>query len=1055
MGTGWELTFTNDKLRRRIDQLQAFRYRDVQSIEPWSFGLDEAGAVGTRPPADGEMKPVHLGDGWSGRDLYAWLSSTVTIPREWADKTIVGIFDFGKTGGGGTSGFESLLYCNGAPFQGVDSNHNEVFLPNETPGQSLDLTFRLWSGLEGGGRPTVQEFRLSQADVAWLDERVDDLYYSARAMLETFNALGEANPDALSIMDALDRAFRQIDWSQPGSESFYQSAYRAQEILNHEVETFDKHSSITVYAVGHTHIDVAWLWRLKHTREKAARSFATVFRMMERFPEYQFLQSQPQLYDYLKTDYPDLYEQLVERVRDGRWEPEGAMWLEADTNLPSGESLVRQILFGTRFFAKEFGTTCHYLWLPDVFGYTWALPQILKNAGIETFSTTKISWNEFNRMPHDTFLWRGMDGSEVLTHFLTTPDKRHWDNPDVWFATYNGELMAGTVLGTWRAYQDKSLNRDLLVAYGYGDGGGGVNREMLEMRRRLDRLPGLPYVKTGRADEYFDQLHRNLEEQGKPIPVWDGELYLELHRGTYTSQAYQKRMNRKLELAYRDGEWLNVVASLITGSSADGNHQRLNQGWKIILRNQFHDIIPGSSIHEVYEDSRVEYQEALELVEGVWKDSAARLFGASAPTTEFRVLNSATWERSAVVPLPVKALSGRFLDRDGKVLDAERVDDQHWLVLSPEVPGLGWTTVRFDPESPGASDTSPSDFFQVSQHGVVTPDYQLEWDATGQWTRLFDRRLEREVLAEGEHGNVFEVFEDKPINSDAWDIDVYYQEKRRLVDDLESVETLNVGPIAAVVRFTWKYDHSRIVQDLTFYRHSPRIDAVTEVDWHEQQQLLKVAFPVAIRATRATYDIQFGNIERPTHSNTSWDEAKFEVVGHQWADLSETGYGLSLASDCKYGYSIKDHTMRLSLIKSAINPDYLADQGKHLFTYALLPHAGTWMEANTVAQAWDLNSPLRAEAATAGPETFQLLKTSAAHVQIDAVKRAEDSPRTVVRLHEFTGQRGTVQCDSDLEIQSWQCCNVLESPIGEVYSGPIEFSIAPYEIKTLLIEWKA
>lgn len=1047
------LMFMNDKLRRRIDQLQEFRYRDTQSIEKWSFVVDEEGAVGTRPPVAVEERTVQLGEGWRGRDLYAWLSSTVTIPQSWADKTIVGRFDFGKTGSSGTSGFESLLYCNGSPFQGVDSNHNEVFLPN-VPGQPLDLSFRLWSGLEGGGRPSVQEFRFSQADVAWLDERVDDLYYSARAMLDTFNALGEDNPDALTVIDALDRAFRLIDWSEPGSETFYQSAYRAQDLLNKAIEKFDKHSSITLRAVGHTHIDVAWLWRLKHTREKAARSFATVFRMMERFPEYQFLQSQPQLYDYLKTDYPDLYEQLRVRVKEGRWEPDGAMWLEADTNLPSGESLVRQILFGTRFFASEFGTSCRFLWLPDVFGYTWALPQILKNAGIETFTTTKISWNEFNRMPHDTFWWRGMDGSEVLTHFLTTPDKRHWDNPDVWLATYNGELVAGTVLGTWRAYQDKTLNRDLLVAYGYGDGGGGVNREMLEMRRRLDRMPGLPHVKTGRADEYFDRLHETLAEQGKVIPVWDGELYLELHRGTYTSQAYQKRMNRKLELAYREGEWLNIAASRIARHDGDANHDRLNRGWKIILRNQFHDIIPGSSIHEVYEDSRAEYQEAWGFVEGVWKDSAAHLFGESVSATEFRVLNSATWDRAAVVHLPVQAESGRFLDLNGNVLEAQRVGE-HWLLLSPEVPSLGWTTVRFEPDAPARSESSPGEIFEVTEHSIVTPYYQLEWDDAGQWTRLLDRRLGREVLAAGERGNVFEVFEDKPINNDAWDIDEYYQEKRRVVDHLESVKTVSTGPVAAVVRFTWNYEHSRIVQDLTFYRHNPRIDGVTEVDWHEQQQLLKVAFPLAIRSTRATYDIQFGNIERPTHSNTSWEEAKFEVVGHQWADLSETGYGMSLASDCKYGYSIKDHTMRLSLIKSAISPDYLADQGIHQFTYALLPHAGTWIEANTVAEAWDLNSPLRVEEATAGLEKFQLLKTSVPHVQIDAIKRAEDSLRTVVRMHEFTGERGVVACESDLEIESWQFCNVLESPSGEVHSGPIEFPIGPYEIKTLLIDWKA
>ena len=348
--------------------------------------------------------------------------------------------------------------------------------------------------------------------------------------------------------------------------------------------------------VGHTHIDVAWLWRLKHTREKCSRSFSTVFRLMELYPEYIFLQTQPQLYEYMKEEFPDIYENIKKMAEAGRWETDGSMWVEADCNLTSGESLTRQILIGSKFIKDEFGKDVEYLWLPDVFGYSWALPQILKKAGIDTFMTTKISWNQYNRMPHDTFLWKGIDGSEVLTHFITTPEP--WNEKDSWFYTYNGKLLPKTVKGVWDAYSEKHMNKDLLISFGFGDGGGGVNRDMLEYRRKMDKIPGLPYVKMSTAGEYFRRLHDTVEHTDQYVHTWDGELYLEYHRGTYTSQGYNKRMNRLMELLYRRTEWLTVMEALLAEDMNRAQQEELTKGWKHILTDQFHDIIPGSSIHE-------------------------------------------------------------------------------------------------------------------------------------------------------------------------------------------------------------------------------------------------------------------------------------------------------------------------------------------------------------------------------------------------------------------------------------------------------------------------
>lgn len=471
--------FMEEKLRSRIKELEAYRYRDVIELE--DILVKESGNEIPNPevPTDfSDFRREKVGMFWSGWDSYLWLHILASFPEEWKGKRILGLFDFGKTGGGGNSGFESLLYLDGKPYQGVDSNHQEVFFDGDTVGKTLGLTFRLWSGLEGGGVPKVQEHRIKRAALAWLDEKTDGLYYLGKMILDTYRELGDEESSRHEIMKALNDAFLKIDWSRPGSDGFYASVEEADDFLNEAIDSMDKESAVTVNCVGHTHIDLAWLWRLKHTREKASRSFSTVFRLMDMFGEYKFLQTQPQIYEYIKQDFPEIFAEIKKRVKEGRWEADGAMWVEADCNLTSGESLTRQILIGSKFVKEEFGKDMEFLWLPDVFGYSWALPQILKKSGINTFMTTKISWNEFNRMPHDTFMWKGMDGSEVLTHFITTPDADYSVSP--WYYTYNGMLTPYTVKGVWKNYNDKNINKEVLISFGYGDGGGGANREALE-----------------------------------------------------------------------------------------------------------------------------------------------------------------------------------------------------------------------------------------------------------------------------------------------------------------------------------------------------------------------------------------------------------------------------------------------------------------------------------------------------------------------------------------------------------------------------------------------
>lgn len=1036
--------WTERKLEQRIQALARYRYREAKQIPAFALLVDDYGEIGAQPP------PLHegwgrlgIGDRWKGWDTYAWLATEIEIPSAWEDKDILLRLDLGRTGGGNNAGFESLLFLNGEPYQGVDSNHQEVFLPRELAGSKALIHIRLWSGLNGGGRPEEIEYRVEVAELCWLDKAMDDLYYWGTAISQTVAILREEQPERQQLLRIANNAYKRIDLSRPGSDTFYQTIAEACAQLKLEIATIEKHHPVTVHCVGHTHIDVAWLWRLKHTREKAARSFSTVLRLMELYPEYTFQQGQPQLYDYLQQDYPGLYSKVKERIAEQRWEADGGMWVEADCNLTSGESLVRQLLVGNRFFREELGERSTYLWLPDVFGYSWALPQILKKSGIETFMTTKISWSQYNRMPHDTFKWRGIDGTEILTHFITTTDDNHW------FYTYNGVITPSSILGSWKAYRNKDINQDLLLAYGFGDGGGGVNRDMLEMRRRLDKMPGLPHVKNTRADEYFAKLHETINSTEEYVHTWDGELYLEYHRGTYTSQAYNKRMNRKLELLYRETEWLNTLSSVLNGTWDNYPQEDLNSGWKIILRNQFHDIIPGSSIREVYEDSTKEYAESDAIARQAW-DHASDSIVEHTPNS-FTVFNSAPWVRDDVLSIPLDESNekGSWIDHTGQVIQTQRQANS-WLLYVKGIPSMGYKVIHFQPdmEGPEANLSSP---FTALDNGITTPHYEIQWNEKGQLTSIFDRRTNRQVLTKGEFGNVLQVFEDIPMDHDAWDVDIYYQQKVREVEDLIDISMIEQGPLQATIRFQWKYMDSTLTQDMVVSAHSRAIDFRTVVDWQEQQRLLKVAFPVDIRSTEATYDIQFGNVKRPTHWNTSWDWARFESVGHQWADLSERGYGVSLLNDCKYGYDIKDNVMRLSLIKSAIYPDYLADQGHHEFTYSLLPHEGDWVTGSTVQQAWYLNNPLIYHVGQADSSELSFLSMNVDNVMVDAVKMAEMGDSIVMRVHEFTGKTTRVMLESDLPFRSWQEVNLMEHPTGGVSHGPLEFTIKPYEIKTFRI----
>lgn len=1022
-----------ERIHNLLEEIGENRYRNLVPIEEFDWYEDD-GVVGNRTP-QGESVKVGQGFRSKGYDKYNWLCTKISIPESFGDENVLGIFDFGvPMGTGNNSNFESLLYVNGKPYQGVDGNHKEVFFNLKETGRELELRFRIWSGLNGGGRPREMTMSIDRAEFGVLDTAADDFYYLAMTALETHELLDENNEYKSYILNQLVEAFRLVDFTNKKSEAYYKSLQTALDYLRDRFKGQGK-PGVNVTMLGHTHIDVAWLWRLRHTREKTARSFSTVNRLMEKYPEYIFIQTQPQLYDYLKEDYPDIYKHIKKRVAEGRWEPSGAMWVECDCNLASGESIIRQILVGKNFFKKEFDYESEFLWLPDVFGYSWALPQILKKSGVNTFMTTKISWNDTNRLPYDTFIWRGMDGSEVTTHFVTTTELN-----DVTY-TYNGESRPYAIKGVWDNYRNKDLNRDLLISYGFGDGGGGPTREMIKYIEAAKLMPGIPNVETGRATEYFRKLNETIKENpyNGYLPIWDGELYLEFHRGTYTSQGYNKKMNRFMEYKLREEEMLSVFAEKLFDKPY--NREEFLKAWKIVLCEQFHDILPGSSIHEVYEDSHEEYERALKYIENATK--AAKASFVTEKENAFTLFNQANWERDSIVKIPAGAETYEYTDSEGNILSSHRCGEQDLVYVK------GLRPLAFSTITRRAKACNEASSFM--ENTVETPYYIVSWDDKGRLVRLYDKSADREVIPEGKFANVIQIFEDKPRCFDAWELESTIDLKKEEIPcDGNIIKTRN--ELGYFIHFTYNYNNSKIMQTMCLYNDKRRIDFKTVVEWKESQKILKTAFSVDIRGVFARYDVQEGNIVRPITRNTSWEAAKFEVVAHKWADLSETGYGVALLNDCKYGYDIKEDTMRLSLLKSATDPDYSADYGTHEFTYSLYPHKEEWYNARLEEEAFDLNSPVVVLEGASALGNESLISFDAENVVLDAFKKAENEEAYVLRFHEFTGRRGRLTISTGLKFDSWCEADLMENPLGEWKQTAIEVEVKPYEIKTIMLK---
>lgn len=991
---------------------------------------------------------------WYGPDRHYWFRTVFTIPEEYDGKglwlrirTQIEEWDDAKNP-------QFLVFLNGEVVQGADMNHREVLLSEAaTAGETVTVDLQAYSGT------LHPEFRL-MADVEEVSQPVKDLYYDIQVPLWAMDRMDQEGKTAIDILTVLNDTISLLDLRDVYSDDFYRSVEAARAYIAKALyEDLAGDDTVIATCIGHTHIDVAWWWTVAQSREKAARSFATVLELMDEYPEYRFMSSQPVLYTFVKERYPELYEEIKRRAAEGRWEPEGGMWLEADCNLTSGESLVRQFLYGKRFFQEEFGVDSRVLWLPDVFGYSGALPQIMKKCGIDYFMTTKLSWNQFNKVPDDTLLWEGIDGTKVLTHLISTLGVGQ--SVDRFFTTYNGILHPDAIMGGWQRYQNKEMNHDILVAFGYGDGGGGPTREMLETGRRMEKgIRGIPKVRQESSLTYFTELSERVKDSRR-LHTWTGEFYFEYHRGTYTSMARNKRSNRKSELLLMDLELLAVLAEKRGAAYPAEDLERL---WKMVLLNQFHDILPGSSIKEVYEVTKREYEQVAEEGGRLLKERKEAVAGAGDGVTVFNTLGF-TRRSLTVLPDGVTSLTDK-----GEALPSQEIGGLRYS-LTGEIPSKGYSVYGAVREADGGTadeaaggvvensaaescgDTPFSVLKTVDGFVITTPFAKVDMAADGSFTSLLDLSENRQVWKAGEAGNRLRIYEDKPIYYDNWDIDVFYTEKYWDLDEPASIAVTSVGPLCLQITVNRSFMHSRMTQDIRFYAHSPRIDFNTWVDWKEHQYLLKAGFPVDVHTDEAAFDIQFGNVVRKTHTNTSWDRARFESCGHKWMDVSESGYGVSLLNDCKYGHSVREGCIELTLIKSGIEPNPDTDNEKHVFTYSLYPHQGTWREADTQKEAADLNQPLSAVNGGIPGESYGFAGVKGDSVVLETVKRSEDGDGIILRLYESRNKRVNAKVSLSCAPVTVTECNLLEEPVDEAGGLMIDqdgfsFVIKPYEIKT-------
>ncbi|MBB3159057.1 alpha-mannosidase [Microbacterium proteolyticum] len=983
-----------------------YRARQPLTVSAWEapgepVTFDEA--------RDAAYRPFAIGAPWGRAWGTTWFAVAGEIPADWRDPsgalpagTVAElVIDLGFTAG--QSGFqcEALVWNReGAPIKGVSPFNSATPAAIDADGR-VDVLVEAASNPDVGSLFTFEPtpvgdpatagdaplYTLRDISIGLRDLAVWELLQDFRLLHGLIAELDATSARRATLLEAMDAAIDAVDPHDVAG-----TAQAGRDVLAPLMAAPAASSAHVLHAVGHAHIDSAWLWPVRETARKVSRTFSNVLSLMDEDPEFVFASSSAQQFAWMKEHYPALWERLKARVAEGRFVPVGGMWVESDTNMVGGEAMARQFVEGKSFFLEEFGIDTEEVWLPDSFGYSGALPQIMKAAGARWFLTQKISWNETNRIPHHTFRWEGIDGSRIFTHFPPV-DK------------YNSEVTAADLAHAERNFADKGRARTSLLPYGFGDGGGGPTREMTATIARTHSLEGAPIVKHSTPREFFETAEA---EYADPA-VWAGELYLEFHRGTYTSQLRTKQGNRRSEHLLREAELWAATATVRTGAAYPADtFQRL---WRLVLLQQFHDILPGTSIAWVHRDAERNYAAIQAELEQVIADSLRALVGTGVRSI---VANAAPHRRAGA---PALAIAPATPEAD----------------VAPRVEGEGF----------------------VLDNGIV----RAEIDGRGLIVSLVDLASAREVVPAGRTAGLFEVFRDTPTQWDAWDIDETY---RRHATPLDSADSVRVDGDAIVVERT--VGDSAIAQRIALAEGSRTVRLSLDVDWHEQQKLLKLGVPVDVHTDRAASEIQFGHIVRPTHTNTSWDSARFETAAHRWVRVAEPGFGVAVTNDSTYGHDITRHEreaggtyslVRLSIIRSAMFPDPGQDQGAHHLEVGIVVGAEV---ADAVAEGYRTNLPTRVVTDAAETTVAPLVAIDVPGVVVEAVKLAQDgSGDVVVRLYEALGERTRARLEAGFEVSGVIETDLLErevdaAAVSSVSGGAVELDLRPFQLVTLRLK---
>ncbi|KAI5100513.1 alpha-mannosidase 2C1 isoform X2, partial [Silurus meridionalis] len=1009
-----DVYFTDCNLRGRL-------YGETCALESLSVFQTEK-RVPYSEAVQQKFQPCKVGDAFGPTWWTCWFKLVLKIPDEWKGKEVHLRWE---------SDGEGMVWRDQEPVQGLTKEGEktsyiltECLKQNEPHSMTLFVELAC-NGLFGAGMGSMiaapdlkRKYTVHKAELVVFNKDVQELLIDFEMLVDIVKVLGEEDQRGYQ---ALFTANEMVNLCDPANPSSFAAARNlAQTFFNQK----NGQSQHIVHAMGHCHIDTAWLWPYEETIRKCARSWVTAVRLMEKNPEFIFTCSQAQQFQWVKNWYPGLYSKIQHFVQKGQFIPVGGTWVEMDGNLPSGESMVRQFLEGQSFFKVEFGQYCKEFWLPDTFGYSAQLPQIMQGCGISRFLTQKLSWNLVNTFPHNTFFWEGIDGSQVLTHF--PPGN-----------SYEMKGKVEDLINTIRKNKDKGRANHSMVLFGFGDGGGGPTQVMLDRLQRVQDSDGLPRVQMSSPDHLFSEL----QADSGLLCTWSGELFLELHNGTYTTQAkcmfvpQIKLGNRQCETLLHDIEVASCLA-LCKSPVFLYPAEELQKAWRLLLLNQFHDVIPGSCIEMVVEDAVNYYKEIQENGSRLLLSACDVLRSSLQSGTDFRiaVLNTLSWERTEVIELPEEGTQRKLV-----------------LVKAPSI-GVAPVSESADSVSIVTVTEQPDGTVRM-ENGIL----KAVLDKMGRLLSLLHVQSNREAISSGCFGNQFVVFDDVPLYWDAWDVMDYHLQTRKPVEDVvHPTKVLSSGGLRGSVTFSLCINgKSTITQQVILDAKCPYMKFSTQVDWAEAHKFLKVEFPVQVRSCNATYEIQFGHLQRPTHRNTSWDWARFEVWGQKWADLSEHGFGVALLNDCKYGYSVHKNIMTLSLLRAPKAPDANADMGHHQFTYAIMPHKGSFQDASVIQHAYNLNFPLHLIHDVNLVKPWSAFSINSRAVILEIIKQAEGRKNVfVVRLYESHGSTVAAVLSTTLPVREAWHCDLLERPGSTVAVTDNEISLTfkPFQIISLLLQ---